>query len=54
MSEELKAENTQEPIQEETTEVVVSANTREEIIAKLQEMVSDISLAKRQELESLK
>ena len=53
MSEELKAENTQEPI-EEVTEVVVSANTREEIIARLQEMVSDISLAKRQELESLK
>jgi len=54
MSEELKAENTQEPIQEETTEVVASAATREEIIARLQEMVSDISLAKRQELESLK
>ena len=53
MSEELKAENTQEPI-EEVNEVVVSANTREEIIARLQEMVSDISLAKRQELESLK
>jgi len=50
----LKAENTQEPIQEETTEVVASAATREEIIARLQEMVSDISLAKRQELESLK
>ena len=54
MSEELKAENTPEPIQEEVTEVVVSAATREEIIARLQEMVSDISLAKRQELESLK
>ena len=53
MSEELKAENTPEPI-EEVNEVVVSANTREEIIAKLQEMVSDISLAKRPELESLK
>ncbi len=50
----MKAENTQEPIQEETTEVVASAATREEIIARLQEMVSDISLAKRQELESLK
>lgn len=53
MSEELKAENTPEPI-EEVNEVVVSANTREEIIARLQEMVSDISLAKRPELESLK
>ena len=49
----MKAENTPEPI-EEVNEVVVSANTREEIIAKLQEMVSDISLAKRPELESLK
>ena len=49
----MKAENTPEPI-EEVNEVVVSANTREEIIARLQEMVSDISLAKRPELESLK
>ena len=36
------------------SESVAPATTREEIIARLQEMVSDISLAKRPELESLK
>ena len=80
MSEELKTENTLEPVDEvkaapvepikeqeevespaepvqeqEKEEVAVSpVSTREEIIARLQEMVGDISLAKRPELESLK
>lgn len=42
-----------EPIVEEK-EAMTPVSSREEIIARLQEMVSDISLAKRQELESLK
>jgi len=53
MSEELNKEITPEQV-EETKEVAVTTATREEIIAKLQEMVGDISLAKRPELESLK
>ena len=39
---------------EEEKETVAPATSREEIIARLQEMVGDISLAKRPELESLK
>jgi len=39
---------------EEKSETVAPATTREEVIARLQEMVGDISLAKRPELESLK
>ena len=39
---------------EEKSETVAPASTREEVIARLQEMVGDISLAKRPELESLK
>ena len=79
MSEELKTENTlepveetkaapvepvkeqeevvspAEPVQEEVKEEAVSqVTTREEIIARLQEMVGDINIAKRPELESLK
>ena len=69
MSEELNTENTLEakaevapvePIVEKEAEVeapagvVAPVSSREEIIARLQEMVSDISLAKRPELESLK
>ncbi len=54
MSEELNKEITPEPVEEEIQEVTVTATTREEIIARLQEMVGDISLAKRPELESLK
>ena len=38
----------------EEKEVIVPVSTREEIISRLQEMVSDISLAKRPEVESLK
>jgi pterin-4a-carbinolamine dehydratase len=67
MSEELNDEKTLEPaVQEvqaeanpvesveEKSETVAPATTREEVIARLQEMVGDISLAKRPELESLK
>ncbi|MBQ9386688.1 MAG: DUF349 domain-containing protein [Bacteroidaceae bacterium] len=67
MSEELNDEKTLEPaVQEvqaeanpvesveEKNETVAPATTREEVIARLQEMVGDISLAKRPELESLK
>ena len=65
MSEELKTENTLEPVEEvkaevapvdpiEENEVIAPVSSREEIIARLQEMVGDISLAKRPELESLK
>lgn len=69
MSEELKTEKTPEPVVEEVKESVEeevqvkeetqvqadeTALTRESIIARLQEMVGDINLAKRQELESLK
>ena len=69
MSEELNTENTLEakaevaPVEpivekeaevEAPAEVVAPVSSREEIIARLQEMVSDISLAKRPELESLK
>ena len=80
MSEELKTENTLEPVdevkaapvepikdqeevespaepvqeQEKEEEAASPVSTREEIIARLQEMVGDISLAKRPELESLK
>ena len=77
MSEELKTENTLEPVDEvkaapvepvkdqeevespaepvqEQKETVAPVTSREEIIARLQEMVSDISLAKRPETESLK
>ena len=54
MSEELNKEIAPEPVEEEIQEVTVTATTREEIIARLQEMVGDISLAKRPELESLK
>ena len=67
MSEELNDEKTLEPaVQEvqaeanpvesveEKSETVAPASTREEVIARLQEMVGDISLAKRPELESLK
>jgi len=50
MSEELNKELTPELVEE----VAVTVTTREEIIARLQEMVGDISLAKRPELESLK
>ena len=39
---------------EEDKEAIAPVSSREEIIARLQEMVSDISLAKRPELESLK
>lgn len=39
---------------EEKSETVAPATTREEVIARLQGMVGDISLAKRPELESLK
>ena len=53
MSEELKTEDIQEPI-DEIKETVAPVSSREEIIARLQEMVSDIALAKRQETESLK
>ena len=67
MSEELNDEKTLEPaVQEvqaeanpvesveEKSETVAPATTREEVIARLQGMVGDISLAKRPELESLK
>ncbi len=54
MSEELNKEIAPEPVGEEIQEATVTATTREEIIARLQEMVGDISLAKRPELESLK
>ena len=54
MSEELNKEIAPEPVEEEIQEATVTATTREEIIARLQEMVGDISLAKRPELESLK
>ena len=54
MSEELNKEVAPEPVEEEIQESTVTATTREEIIARLQEMVGDISLAKRPELESLK
>ena len=54
MSEELNKEIAPEPVEEEIQEVTVTATTREEIIARLQEMVGDISLAKRPEIESLK
>ncbi len=50
MSEEMNKEIAPEQVEE----VAVTATTREEIIARLQEMVGDISLAKRPELESLK
>lgn len=50
MSEELNKEITPEQVEE----VAVKAVTREDIIARLQEIVGDISIAKRQELESLK
>lgn len=49
MTEELNTENLQQP-----EEQVVAVTTREEVIARLQEMVNDINLAKRLELESLK
>ena len=52
--EELNKEITPEPVEEEIQETAVTASTREEIIARLQEMVGDITLAKRPELESLK
>ena len=63
MSEELNTEKTLEPVEAEVAsvepiveekEAMTPVSSREEIIARLQEMVSDISLAKRQELESLK
>ena len=54
MSEELNKEIAPEPVEEEIQEATVTATTREEIIARLQEMVGDISLAKRPGLESLK
>jgi len=60
MSEELKAENALEPVEkieagvDEVQTEVAPVSSREEVIARLQEMVSDISLAKRPELESLK
>ena len=54
MSEELNKEIAPEPVEEEIQEATVTATTREEIIVRLQEMVGDISLAKRPELESLK
>ena len=55
MTEELNTENTSEPVEELQNDVVATpVNTREEVIARLQEMVGDISLAKRPELESLK
>ena len=55
MTEELNTENTSEPVEEVQNDVVATpVNTREEVIARLQEMVGDISLAKRPELESLK
>ena len=50
MSEELNKEITPEQVEE----VAVKAVTREDIIARLQEIVGDISIAKRPELESLK
>ena len=48
-----EVESPAEPVQEEK-EAGAPVTSREEIIARLQEMVSDISLAKRPELESLK
>ena len=50
MSEELNKEITPEQVEE----VAVKAVTREDIIARLQEIVGDIPIAKRPELESLK
>ena len=50
MSEEWNKEITPEQVEE----VAVKAVTREDIIARLQEIVGDISIAKRPELESLK
>ena len=50
MSEELNKEITPEQVEE----VAVKAVTREDIIARLQEIVGDITIAKRPELESLK
>ena len=47
MSEELNKEITPEQVEE----VAVKAVTREDIIARLQEIVGDISIAKRPELE---
>ena len=52
--EELKKEITPEPVEEVIQEAAVTVSTRDEIIARLQDMVGDISLAKRQELDSLK
>ena len=65
MSEELNKEKALEPVEEAKTDAVengvveekenaATVNTREEVIARLQEMVGDISQAKRPELESLK
>ena len=67
MTEELNTESSLEPVEEiqsnaapiEAAEDVVkeaaaSVTTREEVIARLQEMVGDITLAKRPELEALK
>ena len=54
IKEQEEVESPAEPVQEEKEEAVSPVSTREEIIARLQEMVGDISLAKRPELESLK
>ncbi len=51
---EAPAESVESVDEEEEKEVIAPVSSREEIIARLQEMVSDISLAKRPELESLK
>ena len=51
---EAPAESVESVEDEGEKEVIAPVSSREEIIARLQEMVSDISLAKRPELESLK
>ena len=51
---EAPAESVESVEDEGEKEVIAPVSSREEIIARLQEMVSDISLAKRPDLESLK
>ncbi len=53
MNEELNQENIQEP-KSDVQSAPKTVSTREEVIDRLKEMASDISLAKRPELESLK
>ena len=55
IKEQEEVESPAEPVQEEEKEEAASpVRTREDIIARLQEMVGDINMAKRPELESLK